>query len=66
MDQTKVKPLSEWTDKELFNEWNEGMILDSSYGLTKEQDEWLTFIERELSSRPQSYKKFEEIVSKLL
>lgn len=46
------KPLPECTDAELHAEWEGGMYLDCTEGLTKEQAERLTAIEREMEKRP--------------
>lgn len=46
-------PLKDASDREVYLEWEGGMYLDSAYGLTTEQDERLTAVERELMSREQ-------------
>ena len=47
-------PLKDASTDEVFREWEGGMYLDSACGLTEEQDERLTAVERELMSRPET------------
>lgn len=47
----KGTPLEDAPIDDVYAEWEGGMYLDSAAGLTDEQEERLTVVERELSNR---------------
>jgi hypothetical protein len=45
-------PLAQCTADALYREWNAGMVMDASEGLSEEQRDRLIAIERELEKHP--------------